>query len=353
MTPRVFVSHSADDEALYSSLCLALDRSGISRWDVSGLTPGASLSGGLQAAIARCDVCVFLATARSIESRWCLAELGAFWGAGKKVIVYVADPALDESQLPPQFRGTYWTRDAAQLVDGIREAETGRVHRLSRGYSVRFGLMTVNVLLGRIEECEPEDDGLVALPANEFFDDECIHDERSTLGAFMQRHYPERIHEVQSLVKEALANEPTEEVSKRPGQAVPSFGIGTSVLLDRPLDTAFRVALVSVTTQRADEGLRATAADVLNAVASIHRLMANNRLRRLYVPLLGSGHGGLRHEVSLACLILAFVEQLQQSAYKIREVNIVVYRPDDESAAVVAEEDIRNLLEHWQSWLAG
>lgn len=84
MTIQVFISHSGEDKAAYSSLCLALDNSGVSRWDVSKLSLGKPLAERLRAAIEECDLCIFLATARSLESRWCLAELGAFWGAGKK-----------------------------------------------------------------------------------------------------------------------------------------------------------------------------------------------------------------------------------------------------------------------------
>ncbi len=117
----VFISYSQDDQAAYSALCLALDGQQIARWDASSMVPGRPLSDQLQHAIQGCEACIFLATRRSIASRWCMAELGAFWGAGKNVVIYDADPDINEADFPPQFQGNLRTSDARQLVDAIRD----------------------------------------------------------------------------------------------------------------------------------------------------------------------------------------------------------------------------------------
>jgi len=344
VTAKVFISYSQQDGALYSSLCLALDGSGILRRDVWNLPLGEPLADGLRAAIEECDVCVFLATTRSLESRWCLAELGAFWGAGKKVIGYLADPTIGESALPPQLRGNLWTANATDLVEGIKTTDTG-VRRTLNGYCVDLGRMTIKVILGRIEESDCDEECLVALPANEFFDDDCIHDAHSALGAFMQRHFKGSISDIQALVRTALANEPTEEVNKKPGETASSYGVGKCVFLDRPLSSRLRIAMVSVTTQRANVGLRADAAFVFEAAASLQRVMVNHRLKRLYIPILGSGHGGLKGEVSLACMLIAFGELQRESGRNLTEVNIVVFRSSDTSEPSVPEVEIRRALD--------
>ena len=128
--PLVFISHSFEDKGSCSLLQLALENAGIQTWGDAQLQPGQSLSDQLAAAVAQCDVCVFLASRRSIESSWCLAELGAFWGADKRVVIYIGDPALDESALPPMFRGMLWTADASQLlkvITGSSEESTGQL----------------------------------------------------------------------------------------------------------------------------------------------------------------------------------------------------------------------------------
>lgn len=296
-------------------------------------------------------MCVFLATTHSLESRWCLAELGAFWGAGKKVIVYLADPAIDQSALPPQFQGNLWTADAEELIKGINETDASRVRNIPNGYCVSLGEMTINVILGRIEDSDCSDECcMVALPANEFFDDECIHDSRSALGAFMQHHFKGKIPEIQTLVRAALVNHPSEEVQKKSPEPeasgkASSYGIGKCVFLDRPLSSHLKIAMVSVTTQRVDVGLRADAAYMFEAAASLRRVMANNRLTRLYIPILGSGNGGLKGEVSLVCMLIAFGELRRKSAYNPKEVNIVVFRSNETSVPSVSEVTIKRVLD--------
>jgi hypothetical protein len=116
----IFVSHSQQDEAAYTNFCLTLDRSRIKRWDQKTMAVGHSLAAQLGHAIRICDACVFLATKRSMASQWCMAELGAFWGAGKQVIIFLADSDITEAELPPQFRGNLWTRDARKVLETIK-----------------------------------------------------------------------------------------------------------------------------------------------------------------------------------------------------------------------------------------
>ena len=118
----VFVSYSFQDEAIFSTLDLALDSTEIERWDSGSMSIGESLGDQLKAAIGHCEVCIFIATRRSIESPWCLAELGAFWGTGKRVILFMADPDLAETSLPPQFKGVLRTNTAPALIEAAKEA---------------------------------------------------------------------------------------------------------------------------------------------------------------------------------------------------------------------------------------
>lgn len=346
MTVNTFISYSNNDKASYSSLCLALDNTGVLRWDVTKLDIGQSLAEGLRIAIKECSICVFLATKSSLKSKWCLAELGAFWGAGKKVIIYLADPEVDESELPPQFRGNLWTSDARELVSTIKKTEINKVQKTSNKLQCYLGTMKIKVSLGKIQDFDcTSNDCLVALPANEYFDDECIHDSRSALGAFMQHHFNTSISDIQALVKDALENEACEEVNKKPTETGISYGVGKSLFLNNPLSSNLRIAMVAVTTQRAGEGLRADASYIFKAAKSLQQLMVNNRLATLYIPILGSGHGGLKQEISLVCMLIAFGELHKSSGHNLKEVNIIVYRHDSESPPSIPEKNIMESLE--------
>jgi hypothetical protein len=55
-----------------------------------------------------------------VISQWCLNEIGAFWGAGKRIFLYAAHHDV-ENDLPPLFKGDYWTGDARELIRQVRE----------------------------------------------------------------------------------------------------------------------------------------------------------------------------------------------------------------------------------------
>ncbi len=330
MPPQVFISHCHEDKAVFSSLCLAFDGSGIDHWDTNSMAAGDALADRLSSAIAQCGICVFVATERSLKSSWCMAELGAFWGSGKKVILYVADPDIGGNDLPPQFRGTLSTSDTAKVMRDVQSAIAKLERQAREGLAVQFGQLKVRVHFGRLEEFENADKNcVVALPANEYFDDECIDDSRSALGAFIQHRVQNRVSEIRDLVQAQLAQVPTERVEKTPGTFANSYGIGTCAYLEEPLSLNLRVAMVAVTTQRADIGLRADASYIFIAMETLCRLMANHRLSKLNIPIIGSGHGGLKPEVALTTMLLALSEIGRRGSPNIaREVNIIVFQGD-------------------------
>lgn len=116
-----FISHSFENKPEFENVADALELRGVAYWNPAEIKPGASLREQLRAAIERCEVCIFLATRKSIESSWCGAELGAFWGTGKPVIVYLAEASLTEDELPQIVQGDVWERRIAKVADRAKE----------------------------------------------------------------------------------------------------------------------------------------------------------------------------------------------------------------------------------------
>lgn len=227
------------------------------------------------------------------------------------------------------------------------------VYELGDGYGIKLDQLDINVRLGRIEEFGGnKKDYLVALPANEYFDDKCIDDPRSALGAFMQHHFNDQIPEIRAQITTILSGMPNEEVQKSPGVRERSYGVGKCVFLQSPLQSDLQIAMIAVTTQRENHGLRADTSYIFEAATTLMQLMANNRLDRLYIPIIGSGHGGLREEVSLACMLIAFGELRRRSTYNIKEINIVVFRPDKSSNSLTSEAHIKRALSFSANLLA-
>ena len=102
---KAFISHSFEDAEKFQDFSDIFTREAIPLFRPLDMNGTRSLADQLREAIADCDVCIFLATHNSVHSNWCGAELGAFWGTGKAVIIYVADSNLDLATLPQQFQG--------------------------------------------------------------------------------------------------------------------------------------------------------------------------------------------------------------------------------------------------------
>lgn len=131
---QTFVSHSFEDKRQFDDLCHAMDQAGLQYWHPSSMTGGLPLRDQLRQAIAECDACLFLATRRSISSSWCQAEIGAFWGSGKRVIIYVADDQLDQASIPVQFQADLRHNTLREVVrdvqDALNAATTAALRRL-------------------------------------------------------------------------------------------------------------------------------------------------------------------------------------------------------------------------------
>jgi len=117
----VFISHSFENKPEFDNIADALRRANVAYWNPEEVKPGSSLRDQLRRAVQDCSVCVFVATRRALQSSWCGTELGAFWGAGKPVIVYLAEPSVEEKDLPPVVQGDVWERRISTIVDRAAE----------------------------------------------------------------------------------------------------------------------------------------------------------------------------------------------------------------------------------------
>lgn len=130
---RVFISHASEDRTKCDAVRQALEDANLNPWTSQQLLAGEHLRESLRAAIERSDACVFIATANSVRSRWCHAETGAFWGAGKPVVVFVADNKLPAVEVPELFQGYLWATHLGKLVESLAQyPETTPLVRLGK-----------------------------------------------------------------------------------------------------------------------------------------------------------------------------------------------------------------------------
>jgi hypothetical protein len=221
-----------------------------------------------------------------------------------------------------------------------------RVKKRKDGYLIKLGRAELIVRFGKIQSCGATEAGcVVALPANEFFDDECIGDTKSALGAYIQEFFPEGVDQIRKLIADQVAQLPSEDVEKETGRMQRSYGIAKCVYLEKPLGSARKILLISVTTKRRAEGLRSEPHYLFEAINAIQRFMAEKRLTEVHLPVIGSGHGGLGIELALLYMVLAFSESLRNRAgQSLRSANIMVFQSGPDSEPEISRRAVKRIL---------
>lgn len=185
--------------------------------------------------------------------------------------------------------------------------------------------VSVRVEVGRIQDYQSNDpQAVIALPANEYFNDECISDKNSSLGAFVQHYFGKQFNEFIRQVQAELVGIPTQRVPRTEGRIDDSYGIGQAIFLKKLLPD-YRLILVSATTQRTGIGLRAEPHFLYAVVEGIIEKLNDHRMKSLTMPVMGSGHGGMPFPIAVLFNLLAIRSILADDlGHHLKEVRIVV-----------------------------
>ncbi|HET7443479.1 MAG TPA: nucleotide-binding protein [Solirubrobacterales bacterium] len=203
--------------------------------------------------------------------------------------------------------------------------------------SMRIGRARVRIVKGLIQDY-PKDGSVIALPANEYFDDECVNDPKSALGAYVKHHFGESLDDFLAAIDAELDGLPSQRVPRKEHLVAESYGIGQAIFLNR-LSPKHRIILTSATTERAAIGLRAEPHFLYAAMQGTIETMNTNRLYSLVMPVFGSGHGGMPPIVALLFSLLAVRSCLAgEPGLQLNELCIVVFNGSTEVTEPVVEE---------------
>jgi len=246
------------------------------------------------------------------------------------------------------FAFTLVTNRAATSNDVGAGLDLNRVREIDGALSANVGGCEIRVVEGRLEDFAKEGGMAIVLPCNEYFDDRCVNDVRSALGAYVNREFEGQVAAFDTLVKEECRKKlgPGEAQQKTPDERAESFGVGRCLLLDRPLGRSVAVALVSTTTQRAGEGLAARIFYLFGGMRELIGQLADARLNDVAMPVLGAGHGGIDPPLALVGLLLALADAARygQRAQSLKRVTVVVFKRDPTSPAQVDKVVVRRAL---------
>lgn len=187
----------------------------------------------------------------------------------------------------------------------------------------------VNIIYGTIIDFQEYDkDSLVILPANDKFDDKCVDDRKSVLGAFVNSLYPNDNNTFKDKIKA--------EVTKR-GKEL--FEIGEWIYLHALDETKqFNAGIIAVTHLTEEDTIVANPENIMLAFNGIFKMMEQKRPHKVFIPLIGSGHGGLSPQSSLLYLLVSTIQNMKKvNGNKMKEANIIIYKKDNHRDIEVRE----------------
>jgi O-acetyl-ADP-ribose deacetylase (regulator of RNase III) len=263
----------------------------------------------------------------------------------KSIQVRMAPERSSQARLDRAMRRM--SKDLEYLLSEDRRpgGHSGSPSEFSWPATLRFGRTNLRIELGRIQDYPPDSThAVVALPANEYFDDECVTDTSSSLGAFVQHHFRGRVDELLAEVRAQLVGLPSQRVPRAERRIDESYGIGQAILLSK-LHEEGRVVLVSATTERTGIGLRAEPHFLYAALEGIIEVMNERRLSSLTIPVFGSGHGGMPLSIAVLFNILALRSiSAEERGVHLRNARIVIFDGDAQHIPDATMQDIMSYV---------
>lgn len=120
MNNKVFVSYPGETSDQMILLTSYLKEQGIqSLWlDINEIHAGENIAQRLVEGIRESACCILILNKFSLSSTWCMAEVGAFWGAEKPIIIYTTEPRCD---VPPYLNGLKYASGSSDVVEACKK----------------------------------------------------------------------------------------------------------------------------------------------------------------------------------------------------------------------------------------
>ncbi len=193
---------------------------------------------------------------------------------------------------------------------------------IQKGVSFSLNQLSVNLMVGKIQEISPLAKGsAVVLPANSSFIDDCITDEKSALGAFFLKFHPDKIPRAANDIEEQLRKQGCQKEDNG------LYPLGTTIILPQEYDTPAKCILTASTIREAKTGIRAEPSSICESIKQVFMITSDKKIEKLYIPILGSGHGGLEINNALLFLVLA-MNYYSKSFHHLRAVDVIVTEAD-------------------------
>ena len=181
----------------------------------------------------------------------------------------------------------------------------------------------------------------ILLPANTSFDEKCITDKKSALGCYFLKNYPNRIDETKkTIIDEAKKNFYLSNERK-------CADLGDTILLSEYDGEKINILISAVTQDNPEIGIQANAIGIMSSIKNALTLCSKKRYSSVTMPIIGTGHGGLKTNISLMLICIQyFISVYHSQNHHVRELEIIVFDNDKRLKTEINEtaECIKNLI---------
>lgn len=192
----------------------------------------------------------------------------------------------------------------------------------NKGVEIKRGELIIRIKQGEIQSVVPETkNAVIVLPANTTFFDDCVTDKRTAMGAFFLERFPEKVTVLPSLINTILT-----EKGFRP-DANGQFMTGTTIILPDEYAKPAKIIITASTSRIAGTGITSSPHVICSCVEGVLKCTADQRIDSVYLPILGSGHGGIDRGMALLFLLLSILH-FSRSYHHIKLVQIIVHPKD-------------------------
>jgi O-acetyl-ADP-ribose deacetylase (regulator of RNase III) len=225
---------------------------------------------------------------------WAMAIIGAALAATGVVLFYLTTKVSPERLKLDYSNGVESKRTGFRIV--IKSGEIQSIPNLTRNSAI-------------------------VLPANTAFIDDCATDRRSAMGAFFGEHFPKEI----AALPETLRNE-LNALGITPS-ASGQYEAGTTIVLPDSFARPAALVVTASTARTEGVGIVSTPHMICSCVEGVLKATADRRIDTVYVPLLGSGHGGVDRGLALMFMVLALLHYAR-TYHHLRSVEVVIHPKD-------------------------
>lgn len=193
---------------------------------------------------------------------------------------------------------------------------------IQKGFSLDFDQLSVNLKVGEIQNiAQLSKDSAVVLPANTSFVDDCITDQHSALGAFFLKHHPDKIAKAPQDFQNELQQSGYQQSQDG------TYALGATIVLPQEYDTPAKTVITACTVRKEVSGIRAEPSSICECIRHVFVVTADKKISKLYMPILGSGHGGLDLNAALLFILLS-IRHYASYYHHVKSIDIIVTEND-------------------------